>query len=1028
MSRSTRMLWLRVGSAVGLLLAPSHLLGFELGLHGRMTLEAVRRSVIPEALRDLGLDPERALSGGLLRRPRSPAAWLLKGALDEDDAFSANLLRFRHHFYDPVNDRGLTAPGASGERAPDWALEDEREFPSQAFSYRDAREALFTALTAAGPDEREIALARTFEALGHVIHLVQDVASPQHTRNDIHAGVPGFGAKSLFEEYLDAIVDCLSFDASPIALGRPRQYWVTGDGRGLAEFTNRSFVSEGTNFSTRNDGAIGGGYPSPVLRLGMDEQGRSFETPLDIQTQLDPGLRDRKGNLIQGSVTFFANNFQDAMTGQALRNDWMTTLSLFDRDLERKGRAPVFTLNRYNIEAQASFLVPRAVGYSAGLLDYFFRGRLEFDLLPGDGDASLAKLVGFNRSDAVLGTSGQLTLAWEDVAGQRRPVEGPAPTLAATVEKNGALPELTFRWPDGAQRFVLAYRGPLGLEADAVVGKVAENPALEQIYWNAVPENDRSVFPWFLRTAQGVFVLPLDDFLAPGQTAEDVRWGERDNTLVVRTFDQGNDFLTDTAFVVFGLDRAEGASTVPTTGEVRYGRPVARIAPRQVPAATVPLHALANLDLGTTVTVRHTHTTRQFVASYEHRVSPTETTVSPAVVELLGTSVEPYAETFGLRVDRAHYRAACGEISCPHYSWGWEDFALTAAGDVLLLVTLREGALPDAQREIPALGYQPNGTVGPVGSTIVVPFRFPSDSHFVDDHGKLRGVAWVNLSRGTVLAKTMDDSVTLAQTTEQDLMLQQVHDIVENDAGETVLDEWIVVLPQPCPDPGIDSVSVERRQGVLSLVYDGLYRRELRDLELERDFVIRSSTSNTFFCFARSGLRVTTVTSGPDPFPYTITNFTLDSRQVSPGGQALARFPLVFTRRSGEDSQLVLWDALAASARRLLRAPGPDALGMAMANQRWALVDHDPHVHLVALDGSGTFDFPSVDRFGREFGDVYTLVAPDWLYNAMDDKFHVVVGQELTPTRMPDSLAPVDPADDAWVNAPFWPYHVIRPR
>lgn len=42
------------------------------------------------------------------------------------------------------------------------------------------------------------------------------------------------------------------------------------------------------------------------------------------------------------------------------------------------------TLNHYNYAAQAELLLPRAVAYSAGLLDYFFRGMLEIGL-PDEG-------------------------------------------------------------------------------------------------------------------------------------------------------------------------------------------------------------------------------------------------------------------------------------------------------------------------------------------------------------------------------------------------------------------------------------------------------------------------------------------------------------------------------------------------------------------------------------------------------------------------------------------------------------------
>lgn len=444
---------------------------FELDTHERITREAFNRSAISDALRNLGIDPARRLSGGFVSGSHPPVDWLVEGVRDEDATVSAELARYRHHFYDPINDRGLTTSLARGERAPDWALEDQQEFPTQAFSYRDARREFLTALTAPAPGDREAALARTLEILGHVIHLVQDMASPPHTRNDSHGGSI-FGPRSLYERHLDQpeVLARLNFNRAPVRFNLPRQYWTTGDGRGLAEFVNRNFVSEGTNFRARVDGAIGGGYPSPVLRFGTDEQGRPFEMTLDIQKQLEPGLQDRNGNLIEGSVTFFANNFRDPITGEALRNERMTTLSLFDRELVRKGESLVFTLNRYNVEAQAAFLIPRAVGYSGGLLDYFFRGTLRPTFAPGPngGGELILRTQHFLRTEGI--GPGTLLLLYEDSDGTRRRIgEVPVPELGGGSD----LPEIEFEIPaEPPSHYIAVYRGRLGLEEDAVVGRV----------------------------------------------------------------------------------------------------------------------------------------------------------------------------------------------------------------------------------------------------------------------------------------------------------------------------------------------------------------------------------------------------------------------------------------------------------------------------------------------------------------------------------------------------------------------------
>ena len=54
-----------------------------------------------------------------------------------------------------------------------------------------ARNQFFHALTVEDPVQREKYLAETFRTLGYVIHLLQDVAVPAHTRNDSNTTTGG---------------------------------------------------------------------------------------------------------------------------------------------------------------------------------------------------------------------------------------------------------------------------------------------------------------------------------------------------------------------------------------------------------------------------------------------------------------------------------------------------------------------------------------------------------------------------------------------------------------------------------------------------------------------------------------------------------------------------------------------------------------------------------------------------------------------------------------------------------------------
>src|SRR5439155_15225710 len=144
--------------------------------------------------------------------------WVARGSVREDDG-----LRPRNHFYDPLRDRGLTTIcGGRGFAAPDWALDQPTEPEDLRFSWREARETFLRGLTNTREMDREAMLARMFRSLGDVIHLVQDMGSPQHTRNDPHVGIrfpEGVcGAESLFERHIDSIRGALKYTGSPTPL------------------------------------------------------------------------------------------------------------------------------------------------------------------------------------------------------------------------------------------------------------------------------------------------------------------------------------------------------------------------------------------------------------------------------------------------------------------------------------------------------------------------------------------------------------------------------------------------------------------------------------------------------------------------------------------------------------------------------------------------------------------------------------------------------------------------------------------
>lgn len=339
---------------------------------------------------------------------------LFRGGANFEDDFPRSL----NHFFNPLNGSGLTFGIVTGLPSPDWALEDHGDVNGQEFSYKHARQYFFDALTKPVKAERDRNFGLTFQTLGQVIHHLQDMAQPQHVRNDPHCdaifpcGLVGLHNPSLYEKYTDDVRNNLPFggyapvydDSNTSIFTIPRKLWRTSPegqsdisrGMGIAEYTNRNFVSAGTNFDKP------GLFPSPVFDPATKQE-------VDIKT-LIPGTG------LSGIVTFYGNIVQDTLRpGETRANPRASTESIFDQDLRAIGKDPVFSLNRFNFDQAHKFLIPRAVAYSAGLINYFFRGQI--DILPDP--VNPGKYIIKNLGPEAM--TGDFTLYYDAVDGMRYP-------------------------------------------------------------------------------------------------------------------------------------------------------------------------------------------------------------------------------------------------------------------------------------------------------------------------------------------------------------------------------------------------------------------------------------------------------------------------------------------------------------------------------------------------------------------------------------------------------------------------------
>jgi hypothetical protein len=390
---------------------------------------ANERSLMPFEVNQIELPNFRGL--GFKDQSTLVNGWLMSGAIREDDNPSEGnpkddpyqsggaFHREFNHFFDPYYDRPLQTAGLQLlygsqpiRKAVDWALGTANAFSDPSardtastwnhFTLFEAREAMFRALTlkqrngfgyvdvagtqtAAQAESTRMAYwATTFRALGDMLHLNQDMAQPQHTRNEGHVGkflIEYFSAghASAFEKYMDerarqvprALANGtmepparLPFDGYPTpSFERFSDFWSTYQGvdsgrlgKGLANYSNSGFFTAGHNYGD-------GEYPDPPA--------------LAYPFESAAGLLPANPNI---AVKFLRGDVPDRYNG-TISNIRITTESLWDRRLGLGGM-PVRTwnLNRFNYDDMASLLIPRAVAYSAGIIEHYFRGAMEINL------------------------------------------------------------------------------------------------------------------------------------------------------------------------------------------------------------------------------------------------------------------------------------------------------------------------------------------------------------------------------------------------------------------------------------------------------------------------------------------------------------------------------------------------------------------------------------------------------------------------------------------------------------------------
>lgn len=282
---------------------------------------------------------------------------LARGSVDEDKPF-----RFFNHFYDPINNRGISKIktfASSKQWAQDPFAQAGKLHSTAQVMTVGANQTWQKALYEYANGNREQAMY----ALGHTLHLIADATVPEHVRNDSHTGAPT-DPKSPLEDWAKG--DKLQ-QAIRAALGAQSGIQKFGSldeaFDQTALYTNRNFFSVET---------VGRGYDAPkTSEPQQDPNNTNFYFIYSLDGQ---GARYR---------------LAAAIIEDPVRQSFIETIPKFLNDFTVANQ---FVLNDY-----WSRLSRKAILNGAGVIDLFLR---EAEELRQYAEIDPRVLAEMNRSKA----------------------------------------------------------------------------------------------------------------------------------------------------------------------------------------------------------------------------------------------------------------------------------------------------------------------------------------------------------------------------------------------------------------------------------------------------------------------------------------------------------------------------------------------------------------------------------------------------------------------------------------------------
>jgi len=339
------------------------------------------------------------------------------GSYDEDfknDEDPIGGYRSINHFYDPITKLGLSENPwpihnfVIGQNSFVWgSISNSPGVNSflgsgkyNKWAWPNARYYEWLGLTATNHSDRQAALTNMFRSVGQVMHLLEDTTQPQHVRNEQH--LETFPYTSISTPWRSPIEDWGNTNVANLNYGDGSMLDWKGDGfTKLEDFWDRGFY-RANGVQALDDDASG---TDPTKTLGLAEWcngnfvgdrhkfGDYYKTS-DIRYYPYPSrssstdYNQKLHNQASGLGTWtFRNGTQGKgiylnKTGDGVQYNDISRFTYLGTKFPNGLGSWSTTIKDDNVLSNYhNVFIPKAVQYSAGLLDYFFRGNMEVSII-----------------------------------------------------------------------------------------------------------------------------------------------------------------------------------------------------------------------------------------------------------------------------------------------------------------------------------------------------------------------------------------------------------------------------------------------------------------------------------------------------------------------------------------------------------------------------------------------------------------------------------------------------------------------